>query len=180
MIIFIGGLPGVGKSTLTKALSERLNIFHYDVDEVKKRIYPNDPDYERNIREGSPFADATKQKVLEAVVDDFARLQPLHSRMIVEEVLQKKAQRDFLYAGAKMHFGSYCVIHITANEETVKECLSGTREGHILQQPWNVHLARKEGFDGIPEADITFENTVPLSEAIERLALLIRQHIGSE
>jgi len=180
MIIFIGGLPGCGKSTLARALSEQLGIFHYDIDEAKKQIYPLDPDYERNIREGIPFADGTKQKAFEAVIDDFYALRKKHKHIIFDEVLQKRSQREFLYAKALRIFESKLVIHVTCREKTVKKRLLQTRENHILQQPWNVYLARKQGFDGIPEADILFENETPLPEAVVQLTKMIKEKMSAE
>ena len=55
MIIFAGGLIGAGKSTIAKGMAEHFSFPYYDVDEVKKIVYRQDPDFERNIAEGIPY-----------------------------------------------------------------------------------------------------------------------------
>lgn len=169
MVIFIGGLPGTGKTTLSKALAERLGIFHYDVDEVKKRVYPNDPDFDKNISEGIHFSDATRMEVLRQVAADFPRLAREHKHILVEEVLQKRSLRDIVYEAAQESFGNYIVIHITSGEDDVRQRLQSERESHILFKPWNVYLSLKQEFDGIPEADITYANEGDIEESIDKL-----------
>lgn len=177
MIIFVGGLPGTGKTSLSKAVAQQLGIFHVDVDEVKKRIYPTDPDFERNIQEGLHFSDATRTRVMEDVAKSFHALHAKHKHIMVEEVLQKKILRDILYKGAMETFGTYLVIHVTADEKTVHDRLTRPREGHMLTKPWNVYQSIKKDFDGIPEADIVFHNDVPFQEATEQLTELLKQRL---
>ena len=41
MIIQIIGLPGSGKTTLAKALKERINAVHFNADEIRKEVNKN-------------------------------------------------------------------------------------------------------------------------------------------
>ena len=50
MVIFIGGIIGTGKTSLARTLAEKLGIYYYDVDLVKKEVYPTDPNYEYNLK----------------------------------------------------------------------------------------------------------------------------------
>ena len=55
MIIFVGGLIGAGKSTVARAIAEKYSLYYYDVDEIKKQVFREDPDYQNNMEKGIPF-----------------------------------------------------------------------------------------------------------------------------
>ena len=74
MIIFVGGGIGAGKSSVAKGLAEHLSLLYYDVDEHKRVIYRQDPDYQRNMDNGIPFCKETPMKLYQKLVSDFAEL----------------------------------------------------------------------------------------------------------
>jgi gluconate kinase len=115
MVIFVAGLVGVGKSSIAKLLSERLSIHYYDIDEVKKAVYPKDPDFERNMREGIPFKEETRLKVFRQVAADFSHLAEKHKHLIVDETLHLRRPRRKLLDAAKSCFGGYVIIWVRAD-----------------------------------------------------------------
>ena len=70
MIIFVGGTIGAGKSTIARGLATHFGFPYYDVDEVKKVVYRQDPDFEKNMSEGIPFSDETRREVFRQVCSD--------------------------------------------------------------------------------------------------------------
>lgn len=178
MVIFIGGLIGVGKTSLAKALAKKLNIYYYDVDSVKKEIYPTDPDYEYNLKNHIPFSDETRTKTFHKVVENFYKLAKKHQHIIVDETLHRKILRQILFDGAKKTFGRYMIIWIKANEETIEDRLTkNQREGHILKDPFAMYLVFKNQFEDFENADIFFENSAPLAESVEKLARLVKEKL---
>src|SRR5512136_1051873 len=109
MVIFVAGLVGVGKSLIAQLLADRLLIPHYSVDDVKKSIYPQDPDFEKNIRNGIPFKEETRLKVFRQVAADFSHLAENHQHLIVDETLHLRKPRQILFDAAKACFGGYVV-----------------------------------------------------------------------
>lgn len=175
MVIFFGGYIGSGKTSLAKVIAERLDIFYYEVDEVKKEVVDEDPRLQYNVRNNIPFPDEARAKMFTRVVDDFARLCKTHKCIIVDETLHKRALRRILYDGAQQHFGGYIVVWIQANETTIKERLmSSQRVDHVLGDPYGMHLSMKKVFDDLDEADIVFENNGSLDEAAESLEQMIK------
>lgn len=83
VVIFVAGLVGVGKSSVAKFLADRFSFYYYDVDEVKKMIYPQDPDFDYNIRHGIPFREGTRLKVYRKVVTDFQHLAGNHRHLVL-------------------------------------------------------------------------------------------------
>lgn len=176
MIAFLAGFVGVGKTSLAQVLSNKTGYLHFDIDEVKKQIFPIDPDYEKNMRLGIPFSYATKRKVFDLVVEDFARLSVVHSRLIVDETFHKRALREIAFEGAKLHFGGYILVWVTANEDTVRNrLLKGPREGHILNNPMGMYRGIKKQFEPFTEPHIKFENSLPLAESGEQLYKILKE-----
>lgn len=181
MIIFIGGLIGTGKTSLAKGVANKLNYFYYDVDAVKKEIYPTDPNYEYNLKNNIPFSDETRIKTFEKVVKDFSELSMKHKNIIVDETLHKKALRQILFDGAKKYFGRYIVVWVKVDEEIIKKRLTATeRKGHILKDPFGMYLSLKKQFEDFDNVDIVFENNSSIEKSVEGLSKIIKEKTAAK
>ena len=175
MVIFVTGLVGVGKSAVARRLAERLSIHYYAVDEVKKVIYPQDPDFEQNIREGIPFKEETRLKVFRQVAADFSRLAENHKHLVVDETMHLRRPRQVLLEAAKACFGGYVIIWVTADEALIEKRLrSKDRKDHILTDPLKMYRSFAKEFESIDESHIVCENNGSLEDAAESVISLIR------
>jgi gluconate kinase len=175
MVIFVAGLVGVGKSSIARRLAERLSIHYYDIDDVKKLIYPQDPDFERNIRDGIPFKEETRLKVFQKVAADFSHLAQNHRHLVVDETLHLRRPRQVLFDAAKTYFGGYVIVWLRASEETILERLkSKERKDHILTDPLKMYRSFAKEFESFDESHIVCENNGSIEEATESLLSLIR------
>jgi|GEM_PF-765822 len=175
MVIFVAGLVGVGKSALARRLAERLSIHYYAVDEVKKVIYPQDPDFERNIREGIPFKEETRLKVFQKVVVDFSHLARTHKHLVVDETLHLKKPRQVLLDAAKAYFGGYVIVWVRADEAVIEQRLrSKDRKDHILTDPLKMYRSFAKEFERFDESHIVCENNGSIEETTENVLSLIR------
>lgn len=179
MVIFVAGLVGVGKSSVARFLADRLSLCYYDVDEVKKRIYPQDPDFERNIRDGIPFKEETRLEVFRQVAEDFARLAKTHQHVVVDETLHLKNPRQVLFEAATAHFGGYVIVWVTADEGVIRKRLEKKeRKGHILTDPLKMYRSFAKEFEAFDESHVVCNNSGSIDEATESLLSLI-QSLGS-
>jgi gluconate kinase len=175
MVIFVTGLVGVGKSSIAKLLSDRLSIHYYDIDEVKKAVYPQDPDFERNIKEGIPFKEETRLKVFQKVAADFSYLAENHKHLIVDETLHLGRLRRILLDAARACFGGYVIILVKADEAVIKQRLgSQDRKDHILTDPLKMYRSFAKEFENFDERHIVCENIGSIEEAADSLVSLIR------
>ncbi len=178
MIIFVGGLIGTGKSSLAKALAEKLGAYYYDVDKIKKEVYPTDPDYEYNMANSIPFSNETRIRTFNRVVEDFPKLATQHKYIVVDETLHKKSLREILFEGAKKYAGGYIVVWVKADESVIRERLTkDKREGHILKDSFGMYLSLKKIFEDINEADVIVENNGSISESLDVLVKLVTEKI---
>lgn len=170
MIIFVGGLVGAGKSTVAKAIAEKYDLHYYDVDEAKKTVFRKDPDYEKNMREGIPFCDATRKKLYDTVVDDLKALSERFECIVVDETLHKREMRHRLFNAAEQFFGSFFVVWVKADEEIIEKRLtSKVREGHILKDPMSMHNAMVSEFEGFEQPLIVCRNNIDIEDTMNKL-----------
>jgi gluconate kinase len=179
VVIFVAGLVGVGKSSVARFLADRLSFYYYDVDEVKKLIYPQDPDFVRNMKHGIPFREGTRLKVYQKAVTDFQRLAQTHKHLVVDECLHLKKLRQVLFDAAKAYFGGYAIVWVRADEAVVHERLKKKRrKGHILADPFKMYRSFAKEFEDFDESHIVCNNTGSIEEATGSLLSLI-QNLGS-
>jgi gluconokinase len=175
MIIFVGGLPGAGKSTIAKGLAEHFAIPYNDVDEFKKVVYPQDPDFERNIREGIPFSDELRLEVFRRLFLELEELLKNHRHVVVDEVMHKREIRRFVYDETTRLGVGFIVIWVQANEEVILERLGGKqRKGHILSDPLPLHRSFAREFENYERSVIVCPNNATPRESIADLVRLIK------
>jgi len=175
MVIFVAGLVGVGKSAIARRLAERLSIHYYAVDEVKKVIYPQDSDFEQNIREGIPFKAETRLKVFQQVAADFSHLAQTNKHLVVDETLHLRRPRKVLFDAAEAHFGGYVIVWVRADEAAIqKRLMSQDRKDHILTDPLKMYRSFAKEFESFDESHIVCENNGSIEEAAESVISLIR------
>jgi gluconate kinase len=178
MVIFFAGLVGSGKSTLGKIVADEFGLYYYDIDQVKKEIYPTDPNYEFNLKYSIPFSDETRARVFHRVVEDFPNLLQKHEHIVVDEVLHKESLRKILFEGAKKYFGDYIVIWVNADEEIIKKRLKQEqREGHILNNPLGMYLSLKKKFEDFNEKFVRVSNNKSLQESKKAVTKTVNQFI---
>lgn len=175
MIVFVTGLVGTGKSSVAKLLADAFSILHYDVDEVKKEIYPHEPDFEYRIREGIPFPEETRLKVYQKVVADIQHLAKSHRHLIVEECLHLKRLRKVLLDAAETYFGGYVIVWVKADEAVILDRLRNKeRKDHILTDPLKMYRSFAKEFEGFEGCYIVCENNGTLEEAMGPLFSMMK------
>jgi gluconate kinase len=174
MIIFVGGLIGAGKSTIAKGLASHFGFPYFDVDEIKKVVYRNDPDYEKNLRDGIPFSDETRTEVFRLVCNDLETLVNEFPHIVVDETLHKRETRQFLYDEARRIAGGFIVVWVHADEDLILARLGGKkREGHLLDDPLPMHNMLRKEFENYKRCIIDCPNNETPEAAIADLVSLI-------
>ena len=176
MIIFVGGIIGAGKSTVARGLAAHFGFPYYDVDEVKKEVFRQDPDFERNIAEGIPFSDDIRRELFKRVVDDLEGLIDEHPHIIVDETLHKREIRHYLYEEAERIAGGFIVIWVQAREEVILERLGEKeRTGHLLTDPLPLHQAFKRDFEEYDRSLIDCHNNGRPEDTVADLVQLFQK-----
>jgi len=139
LIIVVGG-PGVGKSTLAREFVRQTNAIHFEVDEVKREIVPEDTAAD-NID-----SDECRYKYYAESIRNHI--------VVIDETLHLKKFRQMWQNAADQLSIRVCWINSKCDSEIVEQrLLKGKgREGHILgDKSYSMYLLFGDAYDPMDE-----------------------------
>ena len=178
MLIVIAGLIGTGKSTIAREVSKRLNLPLYSIDDDKKKIYQQHPQYEYFLKNNIPFPDDIRKKTFDASLEGLRKLAKEHKHAIVEETFHKKSLRSPFFKEAKKIFGGMILTLVTADDELVKERLEKREkeENHLVG--YEMSLSFKKQWEPFEKVDYHFINEGDFEKNIQTYIKFIKEKIN--
>lgn len=173
-LILIAGLPGTGKTTLAKEFVRQTKAVSFDIDEVKRRVVPEDavteeidpPEYRHKY-----YAETIRK------LPDLFAGSPTNT-VIIDETFHLKAFREMWQEAAKELNIKLHWIEAVCDEEVVKKrlCVGKDRECHILgDKAYPMYCLFKDAFEPMSEPHEvvdTCKDIVPQVQGIvEKLSL---------
>lgn len=158
MLIVIAGLIGAGKSTIAREVSKRLNIPLYSIDNDKKKIYKQHPQWEYFLKNAIPFPDEMRRKTFEASLEELRKLAKRHQHAIVEETFHKKSLREPFFDEARKIFGGIILTLVTVDEKLVKERLEKREQEEEHMVGYKMYLSFKKQWESFAKVDYHFVN----------------------
>jgi predicted kinase len=146
-LVFIAGLPGVGKSTIARRIAAEQNGEVVDVDDFKKEAYLLFPYIDQTQVDPPEVRWAyTKRAILHA-------LSIATEVVVIDEVFHLEELRQKAECLCSAHGARVRWVHVKCPVEVVEKRLRAKgREGHILSTEQAVTLNRlfTEIFEGFP------------------------------
>lgn len=159
VVLLVAGLPGVGKSTISRKVSHRTGAKIVDIDDFKRRDV--DPTLVTSQIDPPEVRWNYYQKALEYV---FSLFDTEVQTVVIDEVFHLNTLRVQVESLCKAHGVRVVWVEVRCSYETVEKRLrSKTREGHILSTEESLHmnLMFKEIFEKFPvdaENHLVIEN----------------------
>lgn len=153
ILIIVAGLPGSGKSTFAKALSDKINASYFNTDIIRKT---------ENI-EG--YNEKDKKKVYDLMVQKIESGKNLildgtfYLREIRSQFLKKSAEKEM----------NPIFIEVKADEELIKKRISQKREWSDAD--FNVYLRMKNEYEPIEEDHLLLDSVKYGTEEMVEKAL---------
>lgn len=173
-LLLFAGLPGVGKSTISQAVSKKISAKIVDLDDFKK--IDVDPTLVKNQIDPPEQRWAYYQKALEHVFGLFDQGTPT---VIMDEVFHLHSLRARLEALCEERNVRILWVEVRCSYDTVERRLQSTaREGHILstEEALKMYLLFTETFEKFPTCA---ENHIVISnEAHANVDLLVEDVLG--
>jgi hypothetical protein len=145
-VVVVCGLPGVGKSRVSRAVADRLDATLIRTDVVRKSLF-EDPQYTTEETERT-YA-AVRERARETLADG--------GRAVLDGTYRS---RPFRAAVAEMaaDLGVDCeFVHVTCDEDVVRERIR-QRTDTVSDATYENHLELKSEFDAFERPHVTVDN----------------------
>ena len=167
-LILIAALPGVGKTTLAKEMARQTKGVHFDLDDIKRVVVPEDkvtegidpPEYRFKYYAGA----------IRKLPDLFAESSALV--VIMDETFHLKEFRQMWTEAARELNIRLHWVEAVCDEETVKKRLSigKDREDHILVgKGYQMYLLFKKAFEPLEELHEIVDTSEDIVPQVQRI-----------
>lgn len=156
MLIIVCGLPGTGKSFLSRKLAERINAEYLNTDRIRKKRFPN-----------PTYSEEEKQKVYEEMFSCAGKLLSQGKNVILDGTFFKKKLRQRAYKLAEENKSAYYIIECIAPSHKVEKRIL-ERSGQNSESDANVCVYRnlKKEFEPIEEVHLTLDTSEPIEKQL--------------
>lgn len=167
-LILVAGLPGSGKTTVSRILNEHLKGIHLELDEPKREIIPRDVMH-RCASEGKTSPYPLLRQVYQHACDALSNLVENSSEkprfIIIDECFHLKEFRDMLGQAGELHgYRIWFVYVICSDEDVARSRLTDDRKRkkeHVLEdQALNMRQAFVKVFEPITEREHYIVDTI--------------------
>jgi len=167
-LILVAGLPGSGKTTVSKILEERLGGIHIELDQPKRKIIPRDVML-GCASEGRTSPYPLLRQVYQYACDELSRLVEDAAEkpkvIIIDECFHLKEFRVMLcQTGESLGYNTLFVEVICSDEDIVTSRLTGDKkrkQEHVLEdQGLNMRQAFAKVFEPITEREHYVVDTI--------------------
>lgn len=151
-LVVVCGLPGVGKSTVSRLIAERLDAAVLRTDVVRKELF-DEPGY----------ASAETEAVYDEVLARTANVLDETGRSVVlDGTFRRRDHRDDARRVAESVGCPFRLVHVRADESVVERRIAD-REG-VSDADFEVHRELKERFDPVEDPDLRVDNSGSAAE----------------
>jgi len=151
-VIMVGGFTGSGKSTVAKALSERLGVPSINSDIVRKGLAGKTGRQTEGYLEGI-YSPAMTEKTYAKMARDAQELIVRGKGVILDATFTQREQRQrMVRLAAKLHV-PIVLIHCSVAEQTIQQrLLHRAAQGlDASDGRWEIYLKQKNDFDAFDE-----------------------------
>lgn len=167
-LILITALPGVGKTTLAKEFARQTQGVHFDIDNIKRVVVPEDM-----VTEGIDPPEYRYKYYAEAIrtlPDLYAKNSP--QIVIMDETFHLQVFRQMWDEAAKELNINVNWVEAICDEDTVKKRLriGKDREGHILVgKGYQMYLLFKKAFEPLEEFHEIVDTSKDIVSQVQRI-----------
>ena len=173
MLVLIIGLPGTGKTTIAKWLSQNYHIKYLSTEELRAEYL--------GLHEEKNDCDFTQEQqtiIYELMVEKAREIIDTEGAVIVEGVYRSKEQRNTIYQLFSNYMVKKYYFWITCNEEVNRYRVIRRKDEGTISPSGIVGFERVKSEFVSPDLEepfVTIDNTFQITEAEK----LIKRHIAS-
>lgn len=164
MLIIVCGLPGTGKTFLSKELAVRLGAEHLSTDSIRMRLLDR-----------RTYSEEEKKAVYRAMADEAGRLVAAGRDVVADATFYRREYRDMMKAVAeKGGTGFYAVLCVLDEGKVAGRIDARRAAGSESEADFKVYMALKGKFEPFSGEHLEVDMSLPISQAVKA----VMQYVG--
>jgi predicted kinase len=179
-LILVSGLPGTGKSTLSRSLAERAHFEVIRSDVVRKEIFAE----ESSGQASSLYTSNRTQQIYDECLERVRRLLQVGKRVIVDATFQREQDRQ-TFLQLAIDCGARAVwLECVASPEITKQRIEA-RHGDASDADWSVYQLVRSRWQPPSEMSVRYHEQVDTTwsgeaAADEAIGILCRRQLADQ
>jgi predicted kinase len=157
MLLIICGLPGVGKTTLAKAIAKRFHLVHLNSDIIRKKHFRR-----------RTYSEREKMRVYDLLFYETEKHVRNGNGVVVDATFYKNVLRKKATAIAKKYKTKFFIIECTLDESELKKRIERRKKTkNASEADWTVYLKIKKQYEPIKEKHLTLNTALALTKQLK-------------
>ncbi len=157
MLIIICGLPGTGKTTLAKAVAEKINAVYLNSDSIRM-----------SMLEEREYTEEEKKRVYEAMFVEAEKQLTEGKNVVLDATFYKKELRETAEGVAKKADVGFFIVECVTHEDLLKERIfKRKKEESESEADFEVYKKVKTQFEPIEKEHLAVDTSLSLEKQVE-------------
>lgn len=155
-LVIVGGVPGVGKSTVAELIADRLGAERLRSDEIRKKLFDR-----------PTYAEGETETVYETLRDQAADRLAEGRSVVLDATFADRTHRQAVTELGASEEATVRIVRVVCEQSVIEERIA-RREG-ISDADASVSRAIRDSFDPIERPHDEIDNSSPLAETRRRV-----------
>jgi predicted kinase len=151
-LVAVAGLPGVGKTTVSGAIADRLGATRLRSDVLRKELF-----------DAPAYRPAETEAVYAELRERAAGLLADGESVVLDATFRGQSRRDRVAGVAEANDAAFRFVHVTCADGVVRERIA-TREGDASDADVTVYEQLKGEFEAVKRDHVRIDNSGTLAE----------------
>ena len=160
MLVLMAGLPGTGKSTLTRAVARRIAAHVLDKDSIRAALFP--AELIEYTREQDDFVSRVMLKVAGWIL----KRDPRRVVILDGRPFAKRYQVDMVIHFAEWIKTPWRIVECTCSEEAARQRIENARDHPAADRDFDLHHRMRSEWEGITHPKLVVDTEQPLEDCV--------------
>jgi len=164
MLVMICGLPGTGKSTLAKAVAEKIDAVYLNSDSIRL-----------SMLEEREYTEEEKKRVYEAMFEKSGEVLKKGKNVVLDATFYKKELREDAKETADEAGTEFFIIECVTHEDLLRERIfKRGKEETESEADFEVYKKVKGQFDTVEEEHLAVDTSAEIEKQVELVLAYLR------